>query len=117
MLLSSTKRSINGVPCFTIEATDGKKLFLRQSVLAFNGAVYKIMTAGTTRTANDPRLAGVFTSLNILDPAPTAPVSKLSTQDACMMAAKVGIWVLIIAGIAAMILRSRRGRPMPPPLP
>ncbi|MDB5327953.1 MAG: hypothetical protein JWM57_3522, partial [Phycisphaerales bacterium] len=107
-LLSTAESSVRGIPLFTVAAKDHQKLYLQQSVIAFDGVTYKVIAAGTMPISSDPRFISLFQSLNVLVPSPVAPVSKLSGHDISVKVGKIGIYALLIAGVIVISRRSRK---------
>jgi hypothetical protein len=105
-LISSDETSVGGVRVYTIAARIKPAGYLQQSIVAFNGMVYKLMAVGPTQISEDPRLSGAFSSMKVLDPDPVAPKHKMSGQELSMMVAKIGFIVLAIAAVIRATCRN-----------
>jgi hypothetical protein len=116
-ILSSKRTALRGVPTITIAATGSQKVYVQQTVLAFNGMAYKVIAAGPSKGFVDSHFATVFQSITVLDPAPVIPRAKLSGHDAAIMMSEIGWGVLIVAGVSLAIRRAHRNRSKPPVLP
>jgi hypothetical protein len=118
-LLSSSQASVNGVPVYTIAVTDGTT-FIQQSVLAFNGVVYKLMAAAPTAISSSPALAVTFSSLKIPGPAPAIPsaarAENTSEHSVSVSIAQVGWTLLLIAAGVSIFFRSQRKKRKSPPV-
>ena len=91
---------------------------VQQSILSFNGTMYKVMAGGSSQVSTDPRFAGVFRSLKVLDPAPVPAADAPSSDAISIKAAEIGVSMLFIAGIVWLVTRSsRRKSPKTPPVP
>jgi hypothetical protein len=104
-LVSSDETSVGGVRVYTIAASIKPAGYIQQSIVAFNGMVYKLMAIGPTQISTDPRLSGAFGSMKVLDPAPVAPEHKMSGHEISTMVAKVGFVVLVIAAVVRAVRR------------
>ena len=121
--LSTNESYIGGVHVITIATVDNKPHYYQQSVMTFDGTFYKLMAGGPIQISSDPRFTGVFQSLNVAAATPNVSTQNDPPKDFSMKLADIGIYVLLIAGIAALIKliavvirRALRTPPNPPPL-
>jgi hypothetical protein len=140
-VVSSTAWTISGVPAHTIVAQGnlgGADMFLAQVIVAFDGQVYKLVTASPADPLADADVGPVLRSLRILNPSPVAPAAAASpaspagpaapapksqwdrTNQLSVKIAEVAFLILAVAVIAAVIRKRARRRAatvLPPPLP
>jgi hypothetical protein len=105
-VISSNETSMGGARVYTIAAQIKGGGYIQQSIVAFNGVVYKMMAMGPVEVSSDPRLSIAFGSVKVLDPNPIAPPEpKMSGHETSMMIAKIGFIVIIIAAVAKTMRR------------
>jgi len=105
-VVSSNETSLGGARVYTIAAQIKAGGYIQQSIVAFNGVVYKIMAMGPVPVSSDPRLSVAFKSMKVLDPNPIAPPeAKMSGHEMSMMIAKIGFVVLVIAAVVKAMRR------------